>query len=112
MTASDWKTAHTKDSCPVCIKCYSLLSAGTSCLAGFEKVKGAAIVNISSKTAETGQGGTSALCRSQWCPQCLNREWAVELLPHGIRVNAVIVAECWTPLYESWINTLPNPERN
>jgi NAD(P)-dependent dehydrogenase (short-subunit alcohol dehydrogenase family) len=25
-------------------------------------------------------------------------------------VNAIIVAECWTPLYEKWIRTLENPE--
>ena len=25
-------------------------------------------------------------------------------------MNAVIVAESWTPLYEKWIQTLPNPE--
>ena len=69
-----------------------------------------AIVNISSKTAETGQGGTSAYAASNGGRNALTREWAVELLKYGIRVNAVIVAECWTPLYESWINTLPNPE--
>jgi NAD(P)-dependent dehydrogenase (short-subunit alcohol dehydrogenase family) len=40
----------------------------------------------------------------------LTREWAVELLKDGIRVNSVIVAECYTPLYESWIKTLPNPK--
>jgi len=34
----------------------------------------------------------------------------VELLPYAIRVNAIIVAESWTPLYESWIKTFPNPE--
>ena len=34
----------------------------------------------------------------------------MELLPFGIRVNAVIVAECYTPLYDKWIKTLPNPE--
>jgi L-fucose dehydrogenase len=34
----------------------------------------------------------------------------VELLKYGIRVNAVVVAECYTPLYEKWIQTLPNPE--
>jgi L-fucose dehydrogenase len=39
----------------------------------------------------------------------LTREWAVELLKYGIRVNAIVVAECWTPLYEKWIATLPNP---
>jgi L-fucose dehydrogenase len=73
------------------------------------KSKGA-IVNISSKTAETGQGGTSAYAASNGGRNALTREWAVELLKYGIRVNAVIVAECWTPLYESWIKTLPNPE--
>jgi NAD(P)-dependent dehydrogenase (short-subunit alcohol dehydrogenase family) len=34
----------------------------------------------------------------------------VELARYSIRVNAVIVAECYTPLYDSWIKTLPNPE--
>jgi L-fucose dehydrogenase len=31
-------------------------------------------------------------------------------LKYGIRVNAVIVSECWTPQYESWIRTLNKPE--
>jgi L-fucose dehydrogenase len=74
-----------------------------------KKSKGS-IVNISSKTAETGQGGTSAYAASNGGRNALTREWAVELLPYGIRVNAIIVAECWTPLYERWIETLPNPE--
>lgn len=68
------------------------------------------IVNISSKTAETGQGNTSAYAAANGGRNALTREWAVELLPHRIRVNAVIVAESWTPLYESWISTFPNPE--
>jgi L-fucose dehydrogenase len=73
------------------------------------KSKGS-IVNIGSKTAETGQGNTSAYAASNGGRNALTREWAVELLPHGIRVNAVIVAECYTPLYDRWIKTLPNPE--
>lgn len=67
-----------------------------------------AIVNISSKTAETGQGGTSAYAAANGARNALTREWAVELLPFGIRVNAIVVAECWTPLYESWISQQPN----
>ena len=58
------------------------------------------IVNISSKTADTGQGGTSAYAASNGGRNALTREWAVELLKYGIRVNAVVVAECYTPLYE------------
>jgi L-fucose dehydrogenase len=68
------------------------------------------IVNISSKTAETGQGGTSAYAAANGGRNALTREWAVELLKYGIRVNSVIVAECYTPLYEKWIRTLPNPD--
>ncbi|TGD80730.1 SDR family oxidoreductase [Hymenobacter wooponensis] len=67
-----------------------------------------AIVNISSKTAETGQGNTSAYAAANGGRNALTREWAVELLKYGIRVNAVVVAECWTPQYESWIQTLEN----
>lgn len=73
------------------------------------KTKGA-IVNITSKTAETGQGGTSGYAASNGGRNALTREWAVELLKYSIRVNAVVVAECYTPQYETWITTLPNPE--
>jgi len=73
------------------------------------KTKGA-IVNITSKTAETGQGNTSAYAAANGGRNALTREWAVELLKYGIRVNAVVVAESFTPLYKKWIKTLPNPE--
>lgn len=78
-------------------------------LPALRKSKGS-IVNISSKTAETGQGNTSGYAASNGGRNALTREWAVELLEDGIRVNAIIVAECWTPLYERWIATLPSPE--
>jgi L-fucose dehydrogenase len=68
------------------------------------------IVNISSKTADTGQGNTSAYAASNGGRNALTREWAVELLPYSIRVNAVIVAESFTPLYEKWSQTFDNPE--
>ena len=67
-----------------------------------------AIVNITSKTAETGQGNTSAYAAANGGRNALTREWAVELLKYGIRVNAVVVAECWTPQYETWVSSLPN----
>jgi L-fucose dehydrogenase len=68
------------------------------------------ILNIGSKVADTGQGNTSGYAASKGGINALTREWAVELLPYGIRVNTVIPAEVWTPLYETWINSLPNPE--
>jgi L-fucose dehydrogenase len=69
------------------------------------------IVNITSKTAETGQGNTSAYAAANGGRNALTREWAVELLKYGIRVNAVVVAECFTPLYQSWIKTFDDPQK-
>ena len=74
------------------------------------KLTKGSIVNIGSKVAETGQGATSGYAAANGARNALTREWAVELLKYDIRVNAVIVAECFTPLYEKWIKTLPNPE--
>jgi L-fucose dehydrogenase len=82
---------------------------GQLALPELKKSKGA-IVNIGSKTAETGQGNTSAYAAANGGRNALTREWAVELLKYGIRVNAIIVAECFTPLYAKWIETLPNPQ--
>jgi len=75
-----------------------------------KKSKGS-IVNISSKTAVTGQGNTSGYAASKGAQLALTREWAVELLKYGIRVNAVIPAEVMTPLYEKWIQTFDNPQK-
>lgn len=69
-----------------------------------------AIVNISSKTAVTGQGGTSGYVAAKGGILGLTREWAAELLGYGIRVNAILPAEVMTPLYRQWLDTFPNPE--
>lgn len=68
------------------------------------------IVNIGSKTAVTGQGGTSGYASSKGGVMALTREWAVELLPYGIRVNTIIPAEVMTPAYCAWLDTFPNSE--
>jgi L-fucose dehydrogenase len=75
------------------------------------KVSKGSIVNISSKTAETGQGNTSAYAAANGGRNSLTREWAVELLNYGIRTNSVIVSESWTPLYASWISSFPDKEK-
>ena len=69
-----------------------------------------AIVNVSSKVALTGQGGTSGYAASKGGQLALTREWAAELLPYGIRVNAVLPAEVMTPLYRRWLDSLGDPE--
>lgn len=74
------------------------------------KVTRGSIVNIASKTAVTGQGGTSGYVAAKGAILGLTREWAVELLPYGIRVNAVVPAEVMTPLYRQWLASFADPQ--
>ncbi|MDS9469491.1 SDR family oxidoreductase [Paracoccus sp. MBLB3053] len=69
-----------------------------------------AVVNISSKTALSGQGGTSAYVAAKAAQLGLTREWAVDFLPFGARVNAIVVAEVMTPLYRRWLDTMSDPD--
>lgn len=75
-----------------------------------KKSKNSAIVNITSKTAETGQGNTSAYAAANGGRNALTREWAVELLKYDIRVNSIVVAESFTPMYASWVSQFSNSE--
>jgi L-fucose dehydrogenase len=74
------------------------------------RAAGGAIVNVSSKTALTGQGNTSAYVAAKGAQLALTREWAAALLADNVRVNAVIPAEVMTPLYARWIRTFDDPE--
>lgn len=78
-------------------------------LRGLKRTQGA-IVNISSKVALTGQGGTSGYAASKGAQLALTREWAAELARDNVRVNAVIPAEVMTPLYRRWLESLGDPE--
>lgn len=77
---------------------------------GALKTSKGSIVNISSVTAIRGQGGTSGYTASKGGQLSLTRDWAVELLKYEIRVNAILPAHVYTPLYESWIGTFDHPE--
>ncbi len=79
------------------------------CLPHLRASRGA-IVNISSKTALTGQGDTSGYCASKGAQLALTREWAASLAADGVRVNAVLPAEVMTPLYRSWLDTFDDPQ--
>ncbi|MGV8986645.1 MAG: SDR family oxidoreductase [Cypionkella sp.] len=74
------------------------------------KAETGAIVNISSKTAITGQGHTSAYVAAKAAQLGLTREWAAAFAPYGVRVNAVIPAEVMTPMYANWLQTFPDPQ--
>ncbi len=76
----------------------------------FLKVSKGNILNIGSKVALTGQGGTSGYAAAKGGVFGLTREWAVDLIKFGIRSNAIVIAESWTPAYDNWIKTLENGE--
>lgn len=79
------------------------------CLPYIKKVKGN-ILNIGSKVGMTGQGRTSGYAAAKGGVLGLTREWAVDLIKEGIRSNAIIIAESWTPSYDTWIKTMENGE--
>jgi NAD(P)-dependent dehydrogenase (short-subunit alcohol dehydrogenase family) len=68
------------------------------------------IVNVSSKVADTGQGGTSGYAASKGAVNALTREWALDLAKFDIRVNAVAPAEVLTPMYQAWVETRDDSE--
>lgn len=74
------------------------------------KISKGNILNIGSKVALTGQGGTSGYAAAKGGVLGLTREWAVDLIKFGIRSNAIVIAESWTPAYKNWIDTLENGE--
>ena len=67
------------------------------------------VINIGSKVAVTGQGGTSGYAASKGGINALTREWALDLAQYEIRVNCVVPAEVMTPLYENWLAKNPEP---
>lgn len=66
-----------------------------------------AVINVGSKVSYTGQGGTSGYAAAKGAVNALTREWAAELAGSGVRVNAVIPAEVWTPMYARWLEGQP-----
>ena len=74
------------------------------------KASRGSIVNVSSKTAVTGQGNTSAYVAAKAAQLGLTREWAAAFAGDGVRVNAVIPAEVMTPLYARWLQTMDDPD--
>lgn len=79
------------------------------CVPEIKRQRGS-IVNVSSKVALTGQGGTSAYAAAKGGVLGLTREWAAELARDDVRVNAVVPGETMTPMYQTWLSGFDNPD--
>ncbi len=67
------------------------------------------IINVGSKVATTGQGGTSGYAAAKGAVLALTREWALEFANDNVTVNAVIPAEVDTPMYRQELNKNSDP---
>jgi NAD(P)-dependent dehydrogenase (short-subunit alcohol dehydrogenase family) len=64
--------------------------------------RGGAIVNVSSRLAMIGVPTMALYSASKGALLSLTRGAAIELAPHGIRVNAVAPGQTRTPLFDAW----------
>jgi NAD(P)-dependent dehydrogenase (short-subunit alcohol dehydrogenase family) len=62
------------------------------------KARGGAIVNISSQMGHVGAAGRSVYCLTKHAIEGLTKAMALELAPHGIRVNTVAPTFVETPM--------------
>lgn len=71
---------------------------------------GGNIVIIASEVAVIGQADACAYAASKCGQLGLMRALAIDLVPQGVRVNAICPSNVDTPLMREWAATLPDPE--
>jgi len=80
------------------------------CVPVMRKQKKGAVINMSSAQAFAGFQGWAAYAAAKGGVNALTQQSAVDLAPHGIRVNAVAPGTIMTPLNEKVFREHPNPD--
>jgi NAD(P)-dependent dehydrogenase (short-subunit alcohol dehydrogenase family) len=71
---------------------------------------GGAIINITSRLASIGVPTMGIYSASKGAILAFTKAAAIDLAPFNIRVNAVAPGMTRTPLYQEWLEGLPDPE--
>jgi NAD(P)-dependent dehydrogenase (short-subunit alcohol dehydrogenase family) len=71
--------------------------------------KAGAIVNISSALGIVADPTLITYCATKGGVTAMTRALALNLAPHGIRVISVSPGGVATPLFDNWVDALPNP---
>lgn len=71
---------------------------------------GGSIINITSRLASIGVPTMGIYSASKGAMLAFTRAAAIDLAPYDIRVNAVAPGMTRTPLYQEWLDGLPDPE--
>lgn len=74
-----------------------------------KKTRGS-LINMSSAVGEIGQHGAVGYVTTKAGQVGLTRALALDLAPHGVRVNAVAPAGVMTPLMQEWADTEYDPK--
>jgi NAD(P)-dependent dehydrogenase (short-subunit alcohol dehydrogenase family) len=87
---------------------YLVIRAAVPHLKGRES---SAIVTMGSEAGITGQPNLAAYCASKGAVVNMTRALALELIPHGIRVNCLCPGITNTPMCEEEANMAPDPAK-
>lgn len=60
--------------------------------------RGGSIINMSSQMGHVGAANRSVYCASKWAMEGMTKAMAIELAPHGIRINTVAPTFIETPM--------------
>ena len=91
------------------VNSFGAISVAIAAARALREQGGGSIVNVTSRLASIGVPTMGVYSASKGALLAFTTAAAVELAPHGIRVNAVAPGMTRTPLYETWLAGLDDP---